>query len=236
MAYLRVLVVLPFSSTLLGSVDAVRIADMEQGAAFTQCISVTDFTTKTLSDDITLVDREASGCCPDDTVPGAKFTSQYQGPQIVCGFEDDATISFSTGSSNGDKTCTYNNCFVMKQDILCADDTKQLLNGCCGANPQTNFDDLCSFYDSSFDSVYGDATAYCTTYAKTYEMEYTSDKTDDITDGNLNVEKVYTYTPCASSMIGGGGSSGGSASTTSYATKASAVGLIASMLTIAVAY
>jgi hypothetical protein len=188
------------------------IGSMDQGAEFTQCISIADFTTKTLDDDVTLVDREASGCCPKDTVPGVQMYSKYMGSQVVCGFKEDGTVKFSTGSSNGDATCTYNKCYVAKQNIPCKDGTKQRLNGCCGPKPQKNFDALCKFYDKSVTSVYKDATNYCITYHKTYKMESTSVKTDDQADGKLQLDKLYVYTPCAGSSVSGGGGGGSSSS------------------------
>jgi len=204
---------------LISVAGAVKLIDMKQGEEFTKCIKIEDFKTKTLADEIQLADRELSGgCCPDKTVPGVKFYSSYMSAQVVCGFKDDGSISLTTGSSNGVKTCTYNKCFVQKQNIGCKDGTKQLLNGCCGTKPQTNFKDDCKSYDNSFTSVYGDAVPYCRTYNKVFKMEGTTDKTDDIKDGILVIDNLYTYTPCkGGSSTGGGGSSstggGGSSST-----------------------
>jgi len=148
-------------------VGSVKIVDMDQGAEFTKCISNTDLETKTLEDDITLIDR-VGDCCPAGSVPGVKFFSQYSGAQIVCGMKDDGTVAVSTGSSNGAKTCTYNKCYVMKQHIPCKDGTKQRLNGCCGGKPQTNFDGQCKFYDKSFKNAHSETVNYCTTYDKDY--------------------------------------------------------------------
>jgi len=176
---------------------------MDQGAEFTKCITVSDLTTKTLDDDITLVDRDSGGCCPADSVPGIQMSSKYHGAQIVCGFKDDGTIKMSSSSSNGAKTCTINKCYVMKQNIPCKDDTKQLLNGCCGAKPQTNFDAKCKFYDQSA-KFNGVTATYCTTYHKTYKMENTAVTTDDIKDNVLQVDKLYTYTACEGSSLASG--------------------------------
>merc|ERR1719389_1659144 len=155
---------------------------MDQGAEFTKCIKITDLETKTLDDDIDLVDKETGGCCPDDTVPGVKYYNSYRGAQVVCGFKDDGTVALSTGSSNGAKTCTYNKCYVMKQNLECKDGTKQLLNGCCGAKPQTNFKAQCKFYDKSFNNAYSEKVQFCTTYDKDYGSKGwagTSAATDD---------------------------------------------------------
>lgn len=205
------------AATVAGSV---KIGEMDQGAEFTKCISNTDLETKTLDDDITLVDR-VDGCCPAGSVPGVKLFASYSGAQIICGMKDDGTVALSTGSSNGKKTCTYNKCYVMKQNIPCKDGTKQRLNGCCGAKPQTNFDAQCKFYDKSFNNAHSEAVKYCTTYDKDYGTKGwagTAEKTDNVADGKLQVDKLYTYTPCPGNMVGGGGSSsstGGGSDTSS---------------------
>ena len=106
--------------TATGITGAVRIMDMEQGAEFTKCISNTDLATKTLDDDITLIER-VDGCCPAGSSPGVKHYNKYHGAQIVCGMKDDGKIALSTSTSNGVKTCTYNKCYVIKQNIPCKD-------------------------------------------------------------------------------------------------------------------
>ena len=103
-------------------VGSVKIADMDQGAEFTKCISNTDLQTKTLDGDITLIDR-VDGCCPAGSSPGVKYFNSYDGAQIVCGMKDDGTVALSTTTSNSVKTCTYNKCYVMKQNIPCKDGT-----------------------------------------------------------------------------------------------------------------
>jgi hypothetical protein len=193
---------------------------MDQGAEFTKCISNTDLETKTLDDDITLIER-VGDCCPAGSVPGVKFFNQYSGAQIVCGFKDDGAVALSTGSSNGAKTCTYNKCYVMKQNIPCKDGTKQRLNGCCGGKPQTNFDAQCKFYDKSFSNAHSETVKYCTTYDKNYGSKGwagTSAKTDDVAGGKLQVDKVYTYAPCPGNMVGGGSGSGSGGSSSSGST------------------
>jgi hypothetical protein len=229
-------------ATIAGSV---KIGDMEQGAEFTKCISNADLETKTLDDDITLIER-VDGCCPAGSVPGVKFFASYSGAQIVCGMKDDGTVALSTGSSNGVKTCTYNKCYVMKQNIPCKDGIKQRLNGCCGAKPQTNFDAQCKFYDKSFNNAHSEKVNYCTTYDKDYGSKGragTSAKTDDVAGGKLQVDKLYTYTPCPGNLVGGGGSSatsgtaatgsatntGGTATTTGAATTKKATSMAASL-------
>jgi hypothetical protein len=197
------LVVVLSAATIAGSV---KIVDMEQGAEFTKCISNTDLATKTLNDDITLIDR-VGDCCPAGSSPGVEYYNKYDGAQIVCGMKDDGTVALSTGSSNNVKTCTYNKCYVMKQNIPCADGTKQRLNGCCGAKPQTNFDAQCKFYDKSFSNAYSETVQYCLTYDKDYGSKGyagTNAKTDDVANGKLQVANLYTYTPCPGNLVGGG--------------------------------
>lgn len=129
----------------------------------------------------------------------------------------------STGSSNNVKTCTYNKCYVMKQNIPCKDGSKQRLNGCCGAKPQTNFDAQCKFYDYNFNNAYSEKVEYCLTYDKDYGTKGkagTSTQTDDVADGKLQVDKLYVYTPCPGNMVSGGSAAttttgGGGAATTS---------------------
>lgn len=194
-----------------------KLADAENGMEMTKCISITDFQEKTLHDEITLVDK-VDGCCPAGSVPGQKFTVGYKGAQVVCGWKADGTIAISTGSSNGKKTCTYNKCYVDKQDLACADGSKQFLNGCCQkATGPTNkgFPALCLSYYSSFNNVWGEKVQYCTTYHKNYGTlgrKGTKDKTDDQKDGKLVPSMIDTYTPCAGGSAGSGGSSTGKAS------------------------
>jgi len=201
-----------FFAVLFGGASAEKLSAMEQGQEFTKCVKIVDYQTKTLDDDITLVDRESNGCCPKDSVPGTKFTSNYQSPQIVCGFKADGSVSVST-STGSNKKCTYNKCYVHKQNIPCADGTRQLLNGCCAATKKSNtgFATTCKNYFKSSTTVNKDKVNYCTTYHKDYSKRGwagTKDKTDDQKDGKLIVDKVYTYSPCEGS-IGSSGSSAG---------------------------
>jgi len=209
---------------------ATKIADMEQGAEFTKCVSISDFKTKTLADDITLVDRLANGCCPKDSVPGAEWKTNYKGAQIVCGFKADGTtdVKITTGTS---AKCTYNKCYVDKQDLPCADDTKQLLNGCCAATTAANtgFPATCKNYFSSFNTVDKDKVNYCTTYHKNYGTlgwAGTNVKTDDQADGKLQPDKIYTYATCAGGSGAGGSGAGTGASTTTSGVGRAAVGMM----------
>jgi len=120
-------------SAVLMAATAIKIADMEQGAEFTRCLKIGDFMTKGLADDITLVDRLATGCCPKDYTPGLKWVMAWDASvtsaQIVCGFTAGGTISTNTAKG----ACTYNKCYVHKQNLPCANGFKQLLNGCCAS-------------------------------------------------------------------------------------------------------
>merc|ERR1712176_1719385 len=161
----------------------------------------------TLDEDITLVDM-TDGCCPEKSVPGAKHYTQYKGAQVVCGFKEDGTVAVTTGSSNGAKTCTYNSCYVDKQNLPCADDSKQLLNGCCKKTTGNNvgFPTSCMNYYYNFNNVWGEKVQYCLTYHKDYGTKGPSGTlvtTDDQDENKLITSKVYTYTPCD------GGDSGG---------------------------
>jgi hypothetical protein len=183
-----------------------KFADSEQGAAFDKCIKIEDFETKTLDDEVEVVDREAGGCCPDGYLPGAKYYTKYPGAQVVCGFKEDGTTAISTGSSNGAKKCTYNSCYVQKQGLACKDDTKQLLNGCCGATKGSRtFKDGCLSYDYQLNTVYNKKYQYCLSYDKDYGTKGdvgTTEKTDDQKDGKLVVANLYTFHPCAGGNTG----------------------------------
>merc|ERR1712194_283970 len=168
---------------------ATKIADLGQGSAFDKCITVSDFTTKTADDDITLQDRDANGCCPEATVAGVKLYAKYWGAQVVCGVKDDGSIGSLTGSGTP-RTCNYQSCYVTKiaDRIKCVDDAAPLLNGCCGATKGSRtFTDTCLKYEKT-GSVPTAATTnakpdYCLSYHKNYGTlgyDGTSDKADDV--------------------------------------------------------
>lgn len=218
---------------------ATKIADMDQGAEFTKCFDVTDWNTKTADDDLTLGDRDANGCCAAGYAPGVPLYSSYFGAQVVCGVDDsDGSIGGMSGSSsNGNTTCDYKKCYVMKiaDKITCTDDAVALLNGCCGATANSRtFTADCMNYDYTY-SVYtaGDNAdpEYCLTYHKNYGtlgFSGTSATTDDIADGAFVLDSFYAYAPCAA---GGGGSSGGSdADSTQRMTTSMAVMILFSMI------
>jgi len=198
----------------VASAEKVALNTYDQGASFTKCINITDFASKTLADEIDLIDRdESGGCCPEGSVPGAKWYASYKGAQVVCGFKADGTIATSSSTSNGVKTCTYNNCYVDKQNLPCADDSKQLLNGCCAGTTAANtgFPTQCKNYYSSLSNAYSESYKYCTTYDKDYGTKGwagTAEATDDQADGKLVPANIYTYTPCEGGGDGDGGGNG----------------------------
>jgi len=199
-------------AVVLAVASATTLNTYDQGASFTKCITITDWESKNLADEITLIDRDANGCCPELSVPGVEWYASYKGAQVVCGFKADGKVALSTSSSNGVKTCVYNNCYVDKQNLPCADGSKQLLNGCCAATTASNggFPAQCKMYSYNFNNAYSESAEYCLTYDKDYGTKGyagTTDKTDDQADGKLVTANIYTYTPCE-----GGGSGGGSGS------------------------
>lgn len=208
-----------FNVVLLASLGvsvATKLADMEQGVKFDKCIAIADWEGKTLNDDITLQDRDANGCCPDATVPGVKHYAKYMGAQVVCGFKADGTIAMSTSTTNDVTTCTYNQCYVWKQNLECSSG-HQRLNGCCAAKADCDgsncgFKTDCKHY--AYKNPNNNDAQYCLTYDKDYKMEYTQAKDDDQANDKLQIDKVYVYTACS----GGSGGGGGAAATASPTT------------------
>lgn len=185
------------------SAETVTIADLDQGAEFSQCILTEDFTSKGPSEAVTVVDRGSDGCCPADHIPGMEKYANYVGAMVICGWADDGTwagVSTTTGTTS---SCTYGKCYVMQQDFTCADDTKMTLNGCCGDSSDQNLPEDCMGYVYTADIYPGDDVQYCLTYHATYQMENTADVDDDITDGKLDMEKIYVYTACDGSGLPG---------------------------------
>jgi hypothetical protein len=138
--------------------------------------------------------------------------------QIVCGFKADGSIKVSITSGTNAK-CEYNKCYVDKQNLACADDSKQLLNGCCAKTTKANtgFPAACKNYHYAKQStgVNGDKMAYCTTYHKDYGTKGragTKKKDDDQVGGKLVPANIDTYATCDGSA---GGSASGSGTTTS---------------------
>lgn len=211
-----------FAATALG-VEATVLSSIDQGSAFIQCITITDFETMDLDDDITLSDRDANNCCPEGTVPGAWLQNQYQAAQVVCGLSDDGSVSRNDGDTDA---CTYGTCYIYKQDLDCADGSKQLLNGCCGTTTGTAsgerlgfHEDLnCLGYELNFNNVHSESVQHCSSYRADYGtcgMKGTAEEPDDIDGGVLQINNIYEYTRCSTGTdcpgaAGSGSGSGGS--------------------------
>jgi hypothetical protein len=201
-------------ATLVGTCGGVTLSSYEQGAKFEGCITISDWESKNLADEITVVDRGSDGCCPTGTVPGVEHYNNYVGAQVVCGFTSDGTTSFSTSSGSA-QSCTYNQCYVWKQNLECSGGGRQFLNGCCAApadctGGSCGFKDQCENYAYSMTNVHSDSTKYCLTYHTNYQLENTVAKTDDQANDRLQVDdKLYYYTACAG---GAGGTTGTEAS------------------------
>jgi hypothetical protein len=206
--------------TLVGTCGAVTLSSYEQGAKFDKCISISDWESKTLADEITVVDR-VDGCCPTGTLPGVKHYNQYVGAQVVCGFTSDGSVTFTT-SGGSSTSCTYNQCYVWKQNLECSGGSRQLLNGCCAApadctSGTCGFKAQCANYAYDISTVHSESAKYCLTYHTTYVMENTAIKTDDQADNKLQVDdKLYYYTPCSGGSGGSGGTTGTTGGTTGY--------------------
>jgi len=190
--------------------EGTKLSSYSTGDAFNKCISYEDWGTKTIHDDITLTDR-VDGCCPADTLPGVQHKTNYESAQVVCGFKDDGTVSFTKGSTG----CEYNKCFVVKLDLTCTEG-RQRINGCCASTGDSCTSSACGFNKDTclhyHQSNYG-TLKYCSTYNKTYvnpgqggnqALTGTTDKGDDISGDKLQWSKVGKYTKCA----GGGSGSG----------------------------
>jgi len=198
--------------------ETLKVGDLAQGSEFTKCIKITDFNSKSLTDDVEVTDK-VDGCCPEGYIPGIKHYNNYWGAMVICGFKDDGSVAMSSSKSNDVKTCTYNKCYVVKMDITCKDDSKMTLDGCC---PKDQWDADCKMYTKS-QSFFSEKVEYCLSYAKKYKMEGTSDKTDDVVDGVLSTTNLYTYTECAGAFGGateGGATEGGAAAPAPAATAA----------------
>lgn len=115
------------------------MSSLTQGAPFNDCICILDWNTKDYNDEISIYDKDDSGCCPRGTVPGVQATANYQSAMIVCGFNADGTITGGTsGTQSNAGVCNYEQCYVDKQNLPCAGTgaSRQRINGCCNGNSQ----------------------------------------------------------------------------------------------------
>lgn len=192
---------LALSLLLPGAVAAtMKLADLDQGAEITKCIKITDYNTKTLSEDVEVADRQGNGCCPTDYTYGVKAyrgtATAYGKGMVVCGYQSDGTVGSITTGTN----CNYGKCYVIKQDLTCADNTKMKINGCC---PSGQWPSSCVKSSSGSSN----SMQYCTSYKKvgsSWQTVGTTDETDDVSGGKLTVDKVRSYGFCG---VGGSGSS-----------------------------
>lgn len=197
-------------------VEATQLSSMDQGATFNQCITISDFETKDLDDDITLQDRDANNCCPEGTVPGAWLQNDYQAAQIVCGLAADGTVTRSVGTTDA---CTYGTCYMYKQNLECADDSKQRLNGCCGSTTGTGSGNMLGFhtdincvgYELNFNNVHGERVEQCSSYHSSYSTcgkKGTAPTSDDIEGGELQINNIHEFTRCAEGTVTSGSTDG----------------------------
>lgn len=192
------------AAMLSAQAQTLDISTLATGTQFTKCIKTTDFETKKLTEPVQVADYLSNGCCPDDFIPGVKHYNKYLGAQVICGFQDDGVVKFTTAKTSGATTCTYNKCFVYNLNgHTCKDGSKMTINGCC---PKDQWQADCKMYSKSQTSN-AKKVNYCLSYAKSYKMEGTSDKADDITtESTLSLDKLYVYTPCTGVWGTGGGS------------------------------
>jgi len=198
-----------------------KLASYEHGEEFDKCISIADWNSKTPYEDIDLFDREAAGCCPRNTIPGAPYGNaaleRRFGPRVVCGFKDDDTLEFRTGlgedgygvntwkNPEAINTCSFNKCFVIKQDVGCELGGVNFLNGCCPIPPMEvcGSQDRCGFPSGCEFTAYGPSGAYregsirhCFPRATPPAWVGTPDKRDDWSDGKLVLDNFERYASC----------------------------------------
>jgi len=106
---------------------------------------------------------------------------------------------------------------VYRQNLECADGSRQLLNGCCGAgtrsaNRLSFAEDLsCVGNEYNRNNIHGESAEYCRTYRSNYGTcgyKGTTQDSDDIhspTSGSsvLVPANIYEYTRCGIAMADG---------------------------------
>jgi len=106
--------------------------------------------------------------------------------------------------------CTYGSCYVYKQNLPCADGSRQLLNGCCGAGTRganrLSFDEdyNCLGYQNNRNNIHGETAEYCTTYHRDYSRcgnkgtTAVSDDVRSISGGGFRLVpgNIHEYTRC----------------------------------------
>merc|ERR1712048_589705 len=111
------------------------------------------------------------------------------------------------------ESCNFNYCFVMKQNLECANGAKQMINGCCApkADCEQNgcgFKDDCKNYVESITALNytNGRVSHCTVYHKDYKArgnEGTREEEDDI-DTSGDVPKLLTDNPRVYARCEGG--------------------------------
>eukprot|EP00931_Biecheleriopsis_adriatica_P117390 TRINITY_DN9290_c0_g2_i1.p1 TRINITY_DN9290_c0_g2~~TRINITY_DN9290_c0_g2_i1.p1 ORF type:complete len:259 (-),score=36.04 TRINITY_DN9290_c0_g2_i1:178-954(-) len=186
-------------TAVLGRGKTMKISGVETGTEFTECISITDFKTKSPFDEVKVIERDMdSGCCPSGFTPGAQHRNEYLSAMIECGWKDDGAIE--TNYSN----CSYGKCFIVPMDFTCSDSKRMTLNGCCadGQDLVGSKQKWCKMGVN--DPVDKSEPFSCRRYQSgTFVLENTADVTDDVEDGKLQVHKLQHYTDCPSSQFSG---------------------------------
>jgi len=194
-----------------------RLSDLDQGAPFNKCICIGDWNTKDFNDLINVRDKDELGCCPLGTVPGAQAVGSYQSAQVVCGFTSDGSLNINVNTAFG---CDYEQCYVDKQNIPCADGTSIRLNGCCAGSPSGQGDVTdaarldyadsasCLGYTWEFPTAISlfDFFEVCSHYHTDYSSATdvgTAATADDVDAGNagFNTDNYATYRRCAGGSL-----------------------------------
>lgn len=111
------------------------------------------------------------------------------------------------------ESCNFNYCFVMKQNLDCANGAKQMINGCCAPKADCEqhscgFKDDCKNYVESITALnYTNGRVnHCTVYHKDYKArgnEGTREEEDDI-DTSGDAPKLLTENPRVYARCEGG--------------------------------
>merc|ERR1712195_80221 len=183
----------------------IRLSSLDQGSPFNECICIGDWNTKNYNDDIYVVPREATGCCPIGSVPGTQATRAYQGAQIVCGFTPDGSINLNLNTAFA---CDYEQCYVDKQNIPCCAGSPSGSGDVTDA-ARLDFADSasCTGYTAAIFTVHSftDFFEYCTHFNENYgscsggaNCVGTVATADDITgaEAGFNTDSYGTYQRC----------------------------------------
>jgi hypothetical protein len=197
-----------FISTLCTAWSAtITFNDQAQGSEVTQCVKISDWHTKMLTEAVEVAPREANGCCPSGFTYGSKAYSGtstgYTQGMIVCGYQADGTVGSISTATN----CNYGKCYLVKQGgAVCQDGTAMKLNTCCSTDgTQTNFPTAagtCTWKTSVSSGSGGNAWKTCRSYktkpgtASSWTTIGTASAADDVVSNVLQVDKVRHYGWC----------------------------------------